>query len=64
MTREDLLAAIGEIDETMAMEADTERKAYRMKGKRLLAVVAAVLLLTCTAGALAAVNEEIGRAHV
>ncbi|MBQ6959515.1 MAG: hypothetical protein IJP78_00910 [Clostridia bacterium] len=59
MTREDLLAAIGEIDETMAMEADTERKAYRMKGKRLLAVVAAVLLLTCTAGALAAVNEDI-----
>lgn len=59
MTREDLLAAIGEIDETMAMEADTERKVYRMKGKRLLAVVAAVLLFTCTAGALAAVNEDI-----
>ncbi|MBR0219430.1 MAG: hypothetical protein IJQ33_09530 [Clostridia bacterium] len=59
MTREDLLAAIGEIDETMAMEADTDRKVYRMKGKRMLAVVAAVLLLTCTAGALAAVNEDI-----
>lgn len=59
MTREDLLSAIGEIDETMAMEADRERKVYRMRNKRLLAVAAAVLLFTCTAGALAAVNEDI-----
>ena len=47
MTREDLLSAIGEIDETMAMEADRERKVYRMRNKRLLAVAAAVLLFTC-----------------
>lgn len=59
MTKEDLLAAIGEIDESMAMEAEEGRKVYKMKGKRLLAIAAAVLLFTCTAGALAAVNEDV-----
>ena len=59
MTKEDLLAAIGEIDEGMAMKAEEERKVYRMNGKRLLAIAAAVVLLTAATGALAAVNEDI-----
>ena len=58
MTKEDLLAAIGEIDESMAMEAEEGRKVYKVKGK-LLAIAAAVLLLTAATGALAAVNEDI-----
>ena len=59
MTKEDLLAAIGEIDESMAMEAEEGRKVYKVKGKRLLAIAAAVLLLTAATGALAAVNDDI-----
>ena len=58
MTREDLLQAIGEIDENMALQAEEEKRVRKMNGKKLVVLaVAAALLLSCVTGAFAATNE-------
>ncbi len=60
MTREDLLQAIGEIDENMALQAEEEKRVRKMNGKKLVVLaVAAALLLSCVTGAFAATNETV-----
>ena len=60
MTKEDILQAIGEIDENMALQAEEKMGVGKMNGKKLAVLaVAAALLLSCVTGAFAATNETV-----
>lgn len=60
MTKEDILQAIGEIDENMALRAEEEKRIGKMNGKKLVVLaVAAALLLSCVTGAFAATNGDL-----
>ncbi len=58
MTNEQLLLALGNIDDDMIMEAEKKKPARRLQSGRLAVLVAAMLLMGCVS-ALAAVNEQV-----